>query len=162
MSTGLPPNIHPCDRLTTPAGDVVDIDREIAPLVSALWKLGLTTLATCQDFGDGTAGLRELEQRPPRYGGDAFIAYWRGYAWLKMPTNDATILLNALLNTALGDHVRNRWQPESWRLHVPLIYEAGYGIDLAAATQIHFPRSQIAELTDVLADLHRNESDTGL
>jgi hypothetical protein len=80
------PQIHPSQCLTTPDGTQADIDTDIVPLVRALWALNLATTASCQDFGDGTAGQREANLRPSRYGGDAFIAYHTGYAWLKMPT----------------------------------------------------------------------------
>lgn len=43
-------------RLTTPDGTAADIDVEIVPLVRALWRIGLVTTASCQDFGEGTAG----------------------------------------------------------------------------------------------------------
>src|SRR5712664_3422691 len=51
--------IHSSQRLTTPDGTKADIDTEIVPLVRALWALGLTTTASCQDFGEGTAGQRK-------------------------------------------------------------------------------------------------------
>jgi hypothetical protein len=75
--------IHPSQRLTAPDGTQADIDTDIVPLVRALWALNLATTASCQDFGDGTAGQRETNPRPSRNGGDELIAYYIGYAWLK-------------------------------------------------------------------------------
>ncbi|HET9079643.1 MAG TPA: hypothetical protein VFO01_03890 [Trebonia sp.] len=72
--------VHPAQRLSAPDGTVADIDTEIVPLVRALWALGLATTASCQDFGEGTAGQRETGLYPSRYGGDAFIAYYTGWA----------------------------------------------------------------------------------
>jgi hypothetical protein len=148
MNDRTTPQIHPAQRLTTPEGTEVDIDTEIVPLVRALWALGLATTASCQDFGEGTAGQRTVNQHPSRYGGDAFIAYYTGYAWLKMPTPDAQWLANMLLGTEFHDKVTRRWEPGSWRMHVPLIFDESCGIVPAYATQIHFPREQIASLTD--------------
>jgi hypothetical protein len=142
--------IHSSQRLTAPDGTKADIDTEIVPLVRALWTLGLTTTASCQDFGEGTAGQRRASQRPSRYGGDAFIAYYTGYAWLKMPVPDAQRLANTLLGTEFHDKVTRRWEPGSWRMHVPLVFEDNRGIILENAAQIHFPREQIARLTITL------------
>jgi hypothetical protein len=41
---------HPTIELTTPSGERVAIDQEIAPLVSTLWRLGLETHESCQDL----------------------------------------------------------------------------------------------------------------
>ena len=50
------PQVHPAQRLSAPDGTQADIDTEIVPLIRALWALGLATTASCQDFGEGTAG----------------------------------------------------------------------------------------------------------
>ena len=149
------PQIHPAQRLTTPDGTEADIDTAIVLLVRALWALGLATTASCQDFGEGTAGQRKLNQRPSRYGGDAFIAYYTGYAWLKMPTPDAQELATMLLGTEFRDRVTRRWEPGSWRMHVPLIFDENHGIVPASAAQIHFPREQIPSLILTLEHMAR-------
>lgn len=104
MSAEPPPKIHPCRRLTTPDNEQVDIDTEMLPLVQTLWVMGLVTLACCQDIGESAAGLRDLERTAPS-GHGGFVAYYRGYAWLKMPLNDGKILLNTLLETPFHDRV---------------------------------------------------------
>jgi hypothetical protein len=142
--------VHASQRLTAPDGTQADIDTEIAPLVRALWGLGLVTTASCQDFGEGTAGQRKAYRYPSRYGGDAFIAYYTGWAWLKMPIPDAQRLADMLLATEFHDKVTRRWEPGSWRMHVPLISEDGKGIVPASTAQIHFPREQIAGLTHTI------------
>jgi hypothetical protein len=93
--------------------------------------------------------------RPCRYGGDAFIAYYTGYAWLKMPIPDAQRLANILLGTEFHDNVARRWEPSSWRMHVPMVFDENRGIVLENAAQIHFPREQIASLTLTLERIHR-------
>lgn len=150
MSTKPPPNIHPNQRLVTPDGDAVDIDVELVPVVQRLWDLGLTTSASCQDLGEATQGLRELNPQPPCYGGDAFVGFTRGYAFLKFPVADAKKLLNTLLGTSFRNRVSLRWQSGSWRMNVPLVCEEQGGIDLSSFAQIYFPRGQISELTHVL------------
>jgi len=147
--------IHPAQRLAAPDGTQVDVDTEIVPLVRALWTLGLATTASCQDFGEGTAGQREINQRPSSKGGDAFIAFHTGYTWLKMPTLDAQRLATILLDTEFRDCLTRRWEPGSWRMHVPLIFDESQGITLAYATQIHFPREQAPKLTLTLEHLGR-------
>jgi hypothetical protein len=146
--------IHPSQRLTAPDGTQADIDTDIVPLVRALWALNLATTASCQDFGEGTAGQREANPRPSRYGGDAFIAYHTGYAWLKMPIAHAQRLADILLGTEFHDNVTRRWEPGSWRMYVPLVFNENRGIVLENAAQIHFPREQIASLTLTLERIH--------
>jgi hypothetical protein len=147
--------IHPSQRLTAPDGPQVEIDTEIVPLVRALWALNLATTASCQDFGEGTAGQRRANPRPSRYGGDAFIEYYTGYAWLKMPILDAQRLADILLGTEFHDSVTRRWESGSWRMHVPLVFHEDRGIVLENTAQIHFPRKQIASLTLTLERIHR-------
>ena len=91
-----------------------------------------------------------MNQRPSRCGGDAFIAYYTGYAWLKMPTPDAQRLANMLFGTEFHGKITRRWKPGAWRMHVPLIFDESRGIVLASTTQIHFPREQIPSLTVAL------------
>ena len=153
MNGSPPPQIHPVHRLAAPDGTEADIDTDIVPLVRAVWALGLATTASCQDFGEGTAGQRNAVPHAARYGGDAFIAYYTGWAWLKMPLPDAHRLTTMLLGTEFRDRVARRWEPGSWRMHVPLVFEEGTGITPASAAQIHFPREQTASLTLTLEQL---------
>jgi len=145
--------IHSSQCLTTPSGAQVDIDEDMIPLVRTLWSLGLETTACCQDFGDGTAGQREVSQNRCGYGGDAFIAFYAGYAWLKMPVSYAKLLVDFLTGTEFHGKVAQRWAPGSWRMHVPMVFADGRGIDLADDAQIHFPREQIPALTSVLENI---------
>jgi hypothetical protein len=158
MNDTPPPQIHPVQRLTVPGGAEADIDTEMVPLVRALWALGLATTASCQDFGEGTAGQRSTSQRTSRYGGDTFIAYHTGWAWLKMPLPDAQRLATALLRTEFRDRVTERWEPGSWRMHVPVIFDENTGIGLADTVQIHFPREQTASLTAALERIRRDRT----
>ncbi|MGH3837814.1 MAG: hypothetical protein ACRDSF_19235 [Pseudonocardiaceae bacterium] len=151
MSAEPPPSIHPCQRLTTPDNKQVDIDTQLVSLVQTLWMMELVTTACCQDIGESAAGLRDPERTTPS-GHGGFVEYYRGYAWLKMPLDDGRRFLNTLLDTSFHDRVTVRWQPGSWRMHVPLVHAEKNGIDLAYAAQIYFPRKQIAELTAILTD----------
>jgi hypothetical protein len=149
--------VHKTQRLAAPDGSGVDIDDEIVPLIHSLWALNLNTVASCQDFGDGVAGQRAADPHPSRYGGDAFIAYHTGFAWLKMPLPDARCLTNMLLSTRFRDKISLRWTPGSWRMHVPLIPDANGEISLAAAAQIYFPREQIPDLTTILESIFQKD-----
>lgn len=152
MSAESPPKIHPYERLTSPDGEQVEIDIEMVPLVQALWARELATVACCQDIGESAAGLRDPERMAPS-GHGGFVEYFWGYAWLKMPLRDGKKFLNTLLGTSFHDYVAIRWKLGSWRMHVPLVHSESNGIDLAEAAQLHLPRAQVAELTDVLTDL---------
>jgi hypothetical protein len=162
MTENTAPQVHPAQYLSAPDGTQADIDTEIVPLVRALWALGLTTTASCQDFGEGTAGQRKADQHPSRYGGDAFIAYYTGWAWLKMPVPDAQRLVTLLLATEFHDKVTRRWQPGSWRMHIPLVFEEGSGITPASTAQIHFPRAQTASLTRTLEHIPANRPEQNM
>lgn len=157
MSAEPPPNIHPYERLTTPDDEQVEIDTEMVTLVRALWARDLMTVACCQDIGESAAGHRDSQRTTPS-GHGGFVEYYRGYAWLKMPLDDGRRLLNTLLGTAFHERVTIRWQPGSWRMHVPLVYGKNNSIDLAKTAQLHFPRQQIAELTAILMDLSTDET----
>jgi len=150
--------IHPSERLITPDGSQAEIDIEMVPLILALWALNLITVASCQDFGEGTAGQRWAYQRASRYGGDAFIAYYMGYAWLKMPLADAQHLGNMLLGTEFHDMIAMRWTPGSWRMHIPLVFDQHRGVTSDDAAQIHFPRNQITNLTAILESIRSQPS----
>ncbi|MEV7869853.1 hypothetical protein AB0P17_28045 [Streptomyces sp. NPDC088124] len=140
------PPVHRTETLTTPAGDQADIDTEMVPVIRALWGLGLTTTACCQDVGEAVAGIRAQRETPLGYGGDGFIAYHHGYALLKLPVPEAQRLVEMLAGTeAFGEWMRHPWRPGSWRMHIPLTAEGS-----APEALLHFSRSQIALLTDVL------------
>jgi hypothetical protein len=147
--------VHPSQRLHTPSGEVADIDDEMVPLVRAIWALDLKTISSCQDFGDGVAGQRAACHHESRYGGSAFISFYYGYAWLKMPTPDAKRLADLLAETEFRDQVTQRWTPGSWRMHVPLVFRENLGIELDVAAQIHFPKQQIPSLTSALEKIRR-------
>ena len=138
-----------------PDGVQVDIDDDMVALVHSIWSLNLKTTACCQDFGEGTAGQREASSNRSRYGGDAFIAYYTGYSWLKMPVADAQLLADLLLSTEFNNEVTRRWTPGSWRMQVPMIFDEHRGIVLADTAQIHFPREQIPRLTSVLENIRK-------
>lgn len=67
-----------------------------------------------------------------------------------LPSRD---FVNVPPGTPFHDRVTVRWQPGSWRMHVPLVHSRKNRIDLAYAAQIYFPGEQIRELTTVLMDL---------
>jgi hypothetical protein len=58
-----PPSIHPTRRLHTPAGEPVEIDLDMVPLIRALWTLDLTTPGCCQDNGQYARARREMVPR---------------------------------------------------------------------------------------------------
>jgi len=146
------PPIHPTKTLTTPAGDRVDIDIEMVPVIRELWRLGFTSTTCCQDVGEATAGVRAQRDSPLGYGGDGFIAYYRGYALVKMPTSDAQELAALLAESEpFADRIRRPWGVGSWRMNVPLT-QAG----LASEALIHFPHTQIADLVCFLSGVDRN------
>ncbi|MEV5509068.1 hypothetical protein [Streptomyces orinoci] len=140
------PLIHPHETLTTPAGDAVEIDLDMVPVVRELWRLGIKTTACCQDVGEATAGVREQRDTPLGYGGDGFIAYHRGWALLKLPIADALHLVELLdASPTFGDRIRHPWRPGSWRMNVPLVRDG-----IAPDALLHLPREQLSDLAEAL------------
>ncbi|MEU2179738.1 hypothetical protein [Streptomyces thermolilacinus] len=140
------PLIHPHETLTTRTGERVAIDADMVPVIRELWRLGYTTTACCQDVGEATAGVRAKRDTPLGYGGEAFIAYHRGWALLKMPIPDAMRFVALLAKApAFADHVSHPWRPGSWRMNVPLEPDG-----LSEAALLHFPRQQLPQLVDTL------------
>ncbi len=50
---------HPQVRVRSPLPGParISVDEEMAPLLAEVWRLGLLTWASCQDWGDGTAQI---------------------------------------------------------------------------------------------------------
>lgn len=145
--------LHPSTPLIPPGADLAaEIDNEMVPLIQALWTSGWQTLACCQDQGEAVEAERERGQRGEPTGHQGFIAYHKGWAWLKMPTADAMNLLAELRDhETFGPRIKIRWQKGSWRMHTPVIYQDDR-FAAAPYVQIYFPKDQINELTANLAD----------
>jgi hypothetical protein len=142
--------VHSSRLLALPGGGEADIDLDMVPLVQRLWALKLETTGCCQDFGES---IESNGHRSPTSDHDRqrHADFYRGQAWLKMPTGDATAL-TALLGThpVFRERMRRWTHPESW-MSIVYIFPTDQGADLADAAQIHFPRAQIPELTAALA-----------
>ncbi|MEV0407226.1 hypothetical protein [Actinoallomurus sp. NPDC050550] len=142
--------VHPTQRLITPGGVEVDIDAEMVPLVQRLWELGLTTKGCCQDFGDSILnnGHRSTSPDDAR---QRFADFYSGQAWLKMPTNDAKLLISTLgSHPTFGPRMRRWTHPEAWMNILYVFPGDKSGADLADAAQLHFPREQLPELVEAL------------
>ena len=137
---------------TTRADEPVQIDNDMAPLIQLLWARGWQTMACCQDNGEAVAAERDHGTPREPTGHRAFIDYYLGWAWLKMPTVDALSLLAALSDDdTFAARIQHRWQRGSWRMHIPVIYQPD-GFTPAPYVQIYFPKDQIPELITALDD----------
>jgi hypothetical protein len=87
-----PASIHPTQQFRTPAGEPVEIDLEMVPLIRSLWALDFTTLGCCQDNGEYARARREMFPRGEPTGHSGFIDYHLGWAWLTMPIADTARL----------------------------------------------------------------------
>ena len=132
---------HPVKRLTAPDGSRASIDVQLVPLIKALWAAGYETIGCCQDLGESLDG-RERKS-----------AYWKGYVLLEMPVEDACRLIDAVRHTPQFKD-RMHWASDgAWETSVPVI-----PFDDAAETwvlpwaQVHFPASQVGDLTDVIRE----------
>jgi hypothetical protein len=142
--------VHATDRLTTPLGEAIDIDAEMVPLIRRLWTLGLQTKDCCQDFGESLMhnGHRSASPDDAR---QRFADFYRGQAWLKMPTDDAIRLISMISDhPAFGPRLRRWTNPEAWMNIIYIFPRDDGGADLANAAQLHFPRLQPPELVTAL------------
>lgn len=151
--------LHETTQLIPPySTERVNIDNGMVPLIERLWAMGLKTMACCQDNGEAVEAERGQSRGSESTGQHGFIEYHRGWAWLKMPTQDTYSLLAALSeHETFGARIKVRWQRGSWRMHIPLIYEE-MQFRAAPYAQIYFPKEQIAGLTaalSVLSELNR-------
>jgi hypothetical protein len=138
-----PPGIHPTQQLRTPAGEPVEIDLEVVPLIRSLWALDLTTLGCCQDNGEYARARREMLPRGESTGHSGFIDYHLGWAWLKMPISGSTRLTEILLATSFRDAIAVPLAAQLLAAQHPVRHDVNSGMGPAAAVQIHFPREQI-------------------
>jgi hypothetical protein len=131
--------VHPSDLVTAPDGTQVAIDVGILPLIRRLWSRGWSTLGSCQDMGDAHAGGGAP-------GGQRAGAFFAGYAWLKMPNEDASAFFSELATDPAFAERLDRWtHPDGWYAYC-LHGAAG----LYKSTQIYFPVRQLEEVLNVL------------
>jgi hypothetical protein len=131
--------VHPTTLAMDPSGKQVTVDLGILPLVAAVWDRGWSTLASCQDMGEGIrAGGAPGDERA--------AAFFDGYAWLKMPNQDATALYKLLVgDRRFTERLENWTRPGGWLAYCLHGVNGRY-----AATQIYFPAEQIPEVHAVL------------
>lgn len=140
-------NIHAALRLKLPDGGEADIDVDMVPLIRTLWTMGLRTAGCCQDLGESVAvrPARTDEIGPGRH-----ARYWKGQAWLKMPLDDALILLGKVNDHAGFPERLTRWtHPDAWESYAYLL-PGDDGVRVSTWAQIHFPKQQLPELVKAL------------
>lgn len=107
-------NLHPVRRVNVD-GRSADIDEELAPIVEAIWRLGLTTWTCCQDAGESNADW--VEQLPHMA---AVVAAQKGWAYIDFPVEDGLAFLDALAQAGPRDAFYLRmthWAaPDSWQV----------------------------------------------
>ncbi|MDX6739202.1 hypothetical protein [Actinocorallia sp. A-T 12471] len=127
--------VHQTESVMSPDGRQVEIDAEMVDLVKALWVVGLSTVACCQNVGDvycdADSGVR-LPTAELRRRGD----FYRGFAYLCMPEVDMQILLGT------AEPLRG----PDWTAVISL-EETGR----CENAVLHFPSARINDLTRVFA-----------
>ncbi|MGI5204065.1 hypothetical protein ACQEU6_21105 [Spirillospora sp. CA-108201] len=139
--------MHPSEQLATPEGDRVSIDTEMIPLIRALWAIRLRTAGCCQDLGESILPAAAWETCTGRR---RHAHFYTGQAWLKMPKADACAFLSLVGTNPVFRERLNRWtMPDAWDSYVYITADED-GASLSTWAQVHFPRTQIAEVTDIL------------
>ncbi|MGI5206173.1 hypothetical protein ACQEU6_31955 [Spirillospora sp. CA-108201] len=145
-------NIHPSMALTTPAGDDVEIDLDMVPLVRRLWALGLRTGGCCQDLG---ASIRCGPGWATGPGRQRHADFYAGQVWLKMPAEDARAMLDMLARVLpqIKDRLSRWTRADAWEVFVYLVADERRVVPSCWA-QIHFPKAQLLEVTEALSVYH--------
>lgn len=150
--------VHPTERLVLPSGEETDVDVEMVPLVRRLWAMGLETTGCCQDFGESILnnGHRSTSPNNAR---QRWVDFYRGYAWLKMPTKDAMSLVAALGRLPQFAERMRRWtHPEAW-MNIVYMFPGDEDVaSVADAAQLHFPRVQLPELVQALNQTSKEDA----
>ncbi|TDD94789.1 hypothetical protein [Actinomadura rubrisoli] len=108
---------HPTQKLTAPDNQMVNIDVEMVPLVTALWRLGCVTKVSCQDAGEA---VREGGTRTPEADRPRVSAKLTGRAWLVVRHDDVPRLLDIWSGLGTPDDwmvrpVKKDRNPDEWR-----------------------------------------------
>jgi hypothetical protein len=105
-------NLHPVRRVTV--GDrSADIDEELAPIIEAIWRIGLRTWTSCQDQGESNVDWADkLPHMAP------IVAAQLGWSYIDFPIDDGLAFLTALAQSGPRDAFYLRmahWAaPDSW------------------------------------------------
>jgi hypothetical protein len=106
------PNLHPVRRVTVGALSA-DIDEELAPIIEAIWRLGITTWTCCQNQGESNASWAD---KLPHM--EAVVKAELGWAYIDFPIDDGLRFLTALAQAGPRDAFYLRmahWAaPDSW------------------------------------------------
>jgi hypothetical protein len=120
--------------LQTPAGDVVEIDEEMVPLIRQLWRLGYTTHMCCQDAGEAIigGGLTHVHESLR----ETTAARNKGRALVKLASDQGPALLTVL---------RSLYDGGLWLASISV------GPDGPSCwVSIGFPRDHIVQATNLL------------
>lgn len=107
-------NLHPVRHVSV--GEMsADIDEELAPIIEAIWRLGLRTWTCCQNQGESNAGWAErLPHMAP------VVASQLGWAYIDFPVDDGLTFLTMLARGGPRDAFYLRmahWAaPDSWEV----------------------------------------------
>jgi hypothetical protein len=100
-------------RRVSVGGVSTDIDKELSPIIEAIWRIGLQTWTCCQNAGESNAGCAEqLPNMAP------VVAAQLGWAYIVFPVDDGLAFLTALAKAGPRDGFylqMTHWAaPDSW------------------------------------------------
>ncbi len=124
---------HPTEDLLPPGRrSPVPIDKDIVPLIKAMWSLGIATEASCQD-DDGKVQIVMLVEDVR-----LFLTV--------VARNPEKKVARAAARAGLG--------PDNWDLHLwSNPWDRGKHTEIHLRVAVYFPRDQLAEVTKALATL---------
>lgn len=128
------------------------MDRDLVPLILRLWDLGLSTKASCQDFGESLKNSGPgLPPGDPRWGD-----FYAGRVWLKLAPAPAEHLVTVLGADRELSIAMNEWgRADSWLCVRPVVPDVYGGPARTKDTHLFFPRGHLDHMVDVLG---RSES----
>jgi len=137
-------DVHDKVEMVPPGGeDPVRIDVELEPVIFHLWRLGFTTLLSCQDLGESIAGGGTTTRPEHRERGRV---QWEGYAWLKLPVDEAMRFLSFAVELPGFESVHEGGLPRGWEALTWLLpgRTASYG-------NVYIPRTRLRDLGQALS-----------
>lgn len=151
-------NFHPTRRIVDQHGDAWDVDVEMAPLIEALWRLGVETCDSCQDVGGRLLANEQFMAKRPHLRRIYELEVGRASIGF-CSYEDADVLLTAVLeydHDELYDRVTHWATPNAWKWSVQPLMRAYFG------PRLSFPASDIPEVlkrvTNLLADVEKSEA----
>lgn len=145
-----PLHIHPSLPVRTPHGVTISLDEDLAHLIPCLWRLGLRTRSSCQDYGT----LLAMSGPGLPVGDSRWVDFYSGRVWMEMDAKHAERFVGLLSRDGELRLALSQWGlADSWVCIRPVLPDL---VDTRGRTadsaHLFFPRNHLDRVLDVLRD----------